>query len=387
MANSLSALNPEVWKPMVQDYLNKMLVANQISNTKCEEYLSSGDQVNFPYVSDVRVQSYTQGTDLTMDDVDATQDSLIVDQSKAATFVLDPVQEKQALADYGAQLAFQSAFQLKNNIDQTLFTTIQAAANSTVAGGALAVATMLSRMNDVYAELARQNATDGELFAVVDPERAILLTQSFVANGFVEADATLRNQFRGRAAGFNVYVSNNLPVTNTWTMPTIPVATDTMVVAGVTITWVAAAAAAAAGEVSIGANVAASQANFVDAINGTGTPGAGTYIEFSKEDRRKLQNAQISASAFAADVSTVTGFGKIGGTEAVTPADAVWGTETGDMLFGKVGAPSLAIQMSPELYIRGETKQISRNYITHVLFGTKVFNRDAFRLVNMSYNV
>lgn len=372
---------------MVQDYLNKMLISNQIANTKCETYLTSGDQVNFPYVSDVRVQSYAQGTDLTMDDVDGTQDSLIVNQSKAATFVLDPVQEKQALANYGAELAYQSAFQLKNNVDQTMFTTIVNGANSTIAGGTLSAATILSKMNDVYAELARQNATDAELFAVVDPERSVLLTQTFVANGFVEADATLRNQFRGRAAGFNVYVSNNLPVSNTWTMPTIPVAGDSMTLFGVTINWVAAAAAALPGDVSIGINVGASQANFVNAINGTGTPGAATYVDFSKENRRKLQNAQAAAGTFAADVSTITGFGKIGGTESVTPADAVWGTETGNMVFGRKGAPSLAIQMSPELYIREEPKQLARNYITHVLYGTKVFHRDTFRLVNLSYNV
>lgn len=387
MANSLTALNPELWKPMVQDYLNKMLVAKEICNTKCEAYLSSGDQVNFPYVNDVRVQSYSQGSDLTMDDLDATQSSLVVDQSKAATFVLDPVQEKQALANYGAELAYQSAFQLRNNIDQHVFATGIAGANSTVAGGSLTTGTVLSKLGSVYAELVRQNATDAPLFGVIDAHTSTLLTETFVANGFQEADMQLRNQFRGKAAGFNLYVSNNLPSSQTFTIVTIPTALDTFTVAGVEFTFVANGTAATAGEISIGVNAAAAQANFVLAVNGTGAPGAGTYIEISKENRRKLQNAQISASAFAVNVSTVTGYGKIGMTENVTPADCLVGTETSNMVFGRQGSVSLAIQMMPELYIREEPKQLAKNYITHVLFGDKVFFRDAFRLVNLSYNV
>jgi hypothetical protein len=387
MANSITALNPEVWKTTIQDYLNKMLISMDICNVKCEEYLSSGDQVNFPYVSDVRVQSYTQGTDLTIDDMSATADSLIVNQSKAVTFVMDPVQEKQALADYGAKQAYQAAYQLRQNIDQAVIGTSVTAAANTVAGGTLTTSTVLSKMNDVYAELARNNATDDTLFAVIDPERAVLLTQTFVANGFVEADSTLRNQFRGKAAGFDVYVSNNLPVSQVLTMDTQPTNLDTVTILGVTWTWVTDGTAAAAGEINIGANIADAKLILVTAINGTTPPSANDYIDVSPENRRKMQNAQLAASAFATNDCTLTAYGKIDGSETFTAGTNVFAAETGHMLFGRVGAPSLAIQMKPELYIREEPKQIARNYITHTLYGTKVFYKDTFRLVKLSYNV
>jgi hypothetical protein len=387
MANALSALNPEIWKPMVQDYLNKMLVAKEVANTKCEAYLSSGDQVNFPYVSDVRVQSYTQGTDLTMDDLTAVQSSLVVNQSKAATFILDPVQEKQALADYGADLAYQSAFQLRNNIDQTTMSTGINGANGTVAGGTLSTSTVLSNINNAYTELVRQNAVDGKMFGVIDAHTATLLTETFVANGFQEADMTLRNQFRGKAAGFDMYVSNNLPTAQSLGMATNPTALDTITVLGVTWTFVLNGTAAAAGEISIGGSVGATQAIVVNAINGTGTPGVSTYIEISAEDRRKYQNAQLTAAAFATNVCALTAYGKIGGTETFTDVTDAFTTETGSMLFGKKGAISMAIQMQPELYVREEPKQLAKNYITHTLYGTKVFTRDAFRLVKMTHNV
>jgi len=387
MANSLTALNPELWKPMVQDYLNKMLVAKEICNTKCEAYLSSGDQVNFPYVNDVRVQSYTQGSDLTMDDLDATQSSLVVDQSKAATFVLDPVQEKQALANYGAELAYQSAFQLRNNIDQHVFATGIAGANSTVAGGSLTTGTVLSKLGSVYAELVRQNATDAPLFGVIDAHTSTLLTETFVANGFQEADMQLRNQFRGKAAGFNLYVSNNLPSSVVLTVDTQPANTDTFTILGVTWTCVTDGTATNPGEINIGTNLADFKAIFLTAINGTTPPAVSDYIEISKENRRKYQNAQLTAGAWATDDCTLTAYGKIGASETFTTITNVFGKETSNMVFGRQGSVSLAIQMMPELYIREEPKQLAKNYITHVLFGDKVFFRDAFRLVNLSYNV
>jgi len=387
MANSFSALNPEVWRSTVQDYLNKMLIAEKIANRKSEALLSSGDTVNFPETTDVRVQSYAQGTDLTIDDQTATQSQLVVNQSKAATFVLDPVQQKQALANYGLDYAFQSAFQLKNNIDQNVINTGINGANDTVAGGTLSTSTIISKMGDTYAQLARNNATDSELFGIIDPERQALLTQTFVANGFVEADNRLKNQFVGKAQGFNIFVSNNLPSSVTLTMDTQPTATDTFTLLGVTWTWIADGGTATAGQLKIGANLADAKLIFVAAVNGDTEPNTGDYVDVSVDNRRTLQNAQISAATFSGDDCVITAYGKISASETFTAATNVFGTETSNMLFGRMGAVSLAIQMQPSLTIAQEPKQLAQNYITHVLYGTKVFSRDAKRLVKMSYNV
>jgi hypothetical protein len=312
---------------------------------------------------------------------------LTVDQSKIANFILDPVQEKQALADYGAELAYQSAFQLRNNIDQTVFATGVAGANNTVAGGSLTTSTVLSRLNESYAELYRQNATDAPLFAVIDAHTATLLTETFVANGFQEADTQLRNQFRGKAAGFNCYVSNNLPTSVVLTVDTQPSNTDTFTLLGETWTCVTDGTAAAAGEINIGDGLADFKAIFLTAINGTTPPSANDYIDLAAEGRRKYQNAQLTAGAWSTHDCTLTCYGKMAPAETFTTGTNVFATETGTMLTGRQGAISLAIQMMPELYIREEPKQLAKNYLTHVLFGDAVFFRDAYRLVNITHNV
>ena len=385
MANSLAPLNPENWKPIVQDYLNNMLVSRKIANVKCEKYLQDGDQVNFPFTTDVRVQSCTPGTDATIDDVTATADSLIVNQSKLATFYLDPQEEKQARADYGMELAFQSAFQLRNNIDQTVFSDGVTNAQDTIAGGTLSASTLLGLVGDARAQLSRNNAADGQLFAIFDPENIALIEDTFVANGFTVADRTLQNGFRGGLKGFNVFETNNLPYAVTITVDTQPTATDTFTIYGQVWTCVADGTAAAAGEINIGANLADFKTIFVDAINGDN---AGTdYVDLAVGGRRSYQNGQVAAATFVGDDSALTAFGKIGGAETFTAATNIFGTETSHLLFGRVGAISMAIQMQPELYINQEPKQLGKNYLTHTLYGTTVFERDKPRLVKMSFNV
>jgi len=385
--NSFDPLNPEVWTATVQDYLNKMLISQKICNRKAEALLNDGDTVNFPELTDIRIQSYSQGTDLDIDDQTAIQSQLVVNQSKAATFALDRVQRKQARANYAVDLAYQSSFQLKNNVDQNVINTGINGAAETVAGGTLSTSTIITKLGNAYAALSRNNAVDAPLFGIIDPERQALLTQTFVANGFVEADSKLKNQFVGRAQGFNMFVSNNLPSSVVLTMDTQPTAGDTITILGKTWTWIADGSTATAGQIKVGANVADAKAILIAAINGTTPPSAGDYMDIATNGRRKYQNAQISCSAFSGDDATITSYGKIGAAETFTAATNVFAAETSSMLYGRTGAISLAIQMQPELTIAQEPKQLVKNYITHIVFGSKIFSRDEERLVKMTYNV
>lgn len=388
MANTIDALNPENWKPIVQDYLNNMLVSADIANTKCVPYLKDGDAVNFPYVSDVRVQDMVQGTDLTIDDISATQDTLTVDQSRAVTFQIHPVQEKQARAKYGMDLAFQAAYQLRNDIDQAVI-----ASGSDNAAHDLESSAVTTTASDIYeymtearATLVRANAGDGEHFAVMPPEEVSKLEQSFVANGFSLGDKTLERGFQGMVNGFKVYASNNTPSEVVLTMDTQPTNGNTFTLFGVTWTWVTDGTASSAGEINIGADLADAKAILVAAINGTTPPNTGDYVDVATGSRRKLQNAQLTAATFSGNNCTLSAFGKIAPAATFTAATNVFGTEESVVLFGRMGAISLGLQMEPELYIRDQERNIGRNYITHTLYGVETFERDTERLVTLAVN-
>jgi|TARA_Y100000296_G_C5171208_1_gene257377 hypothetical protein len=388
MANTTASLNQTKFVRTVQAFRNKMLVSMRFARTQLPVDVSNGDTIDFPTITDVRAQSYTASTDATIDDFVSASDTLLLDNREVVTFYIDPAEIKQATSQYESSLAFQAAHQLANRVDQTLINTgINGTANSLSGFTTPNSTNILNMFTEATSNLFRQNAGPGASFALIDPERFALIEQNVVANGFNLGDTTLKNGFVGQYSGYDVLVSNNLPSSQTLEMATIPTATDTTTFLGVTWTWVASGAAASAGEISIGANAAAAQANWLLAVNGTGTPGATTYIDVSVANRRVLQNAQASAAAWAGDESVLTAFGKINGAETFTDGTDQWGTETSNMLFGKVGAVSMAMQMAPSLFVRPEPKQVGDNHILHQLYGDNVFTRDADRLIKVPYNV
>ena len=387
MANTHSPLAPVNFIPQVQDFRNMRLVAKAISDTKFSSKLYSGQSIDFPYISGVYTQDYTPGTDLTIANNTATSDTMTINQSKASTFTLDPNQQAQAEdKTIQARLADQQAFVLASTVDQTLFTTMASGAVNTTTVGTVNVSNIISTMSSQKATLARKNA-NRSTYAVLDPERIALLEQAQIANGFSLADSALRNGYVGDTLGFKVFSSNNLPTSVGYTMDTINTAGKVFEVAGVEFTFVANGTAANAGEISIGANVTANQANFLLAINGTGTPGASTYIDVSAEDRITLKNAGIAASAFATNVSTITGFGKLDASTDSADGNNDLGAETGSIFFGEMGSTGLGMQIMPSMYEGREAKRPETNYILHELFGTKVFYRAAKRIINATINV
>ena len=389
MANTWSALAPVNFMPKVQRYVNQRLVAKAIARTEFRAQLVSGQSIDWPTTTDMRVQDYTPGTDLTIDNNAGASDTMLIDQSKASTWTLDPNQQRQAEdKTVNDKLASQAAFVIAQQIDQAILKEGVDFAGQSLAGGSLTASDFYEKLTEGMALLQRANL-DLDPFAVLDPERVALLAQIDTANGFNRADSALQNGFVGNtSAGFRVFRSNNLPTSQTLTVSVLPTATDTMTVGGVVWTFVAIGTAAAAGEISLGASAAATQVNIVDAINGTGTPGAGTYIEVSVNDRRKLQNGVFLCSAFAADVATITAAGKQNNSETFTSGSNVFGTETGSLLLGGMGAVSLGMQIMPTMASAKEpARPMERNFAVHTLYGKKVFARDVDLLVDFTINV
>jgi len=387
MANTV--VNPTYYARMTQAFLRSRLVCASIANTRFEANITPGKVIEFPYSATVRVQDYTFSTDSTIDDAAFTSDQLTVDQVKIATQNYDPLQNLQAhdpaWMDANAE---EMAYQLSRNIDQFCLTTFINDAAGTVVGGTLSTSTFFSLMTDVTSTISRQRGNDGVPFAILDPERIGLLAQIDVANGFNRADSALSNGFVGTtSAGFNVYESNDLPSTVVLTVDTIPTATDTFDLLGYTWTCIADGATAAAGEIKVGANLADFQAIFLALVNNTTIPSAGDFVRWGTDQEREYLNAQVTAGAWGADATTITAYGKIGGSEAFTTGTNVFGTETASMLFGMTGAPSLVVQSEPQIEERKEPANKSINILGTAMYGADVFTRDKQRLVKMTYNV
>lgn len=371
-----------------QMYLRSSLVAADICRSQFAADLYPGYTISFPYVTSVRLQNYTYSTGLTIDPTVFTSNTYNIDQVKAATANFDPL---QTLTGHELnpqdQVSDEIGYQLARNIDQYAINKGITNATNTVAGGTLAASNMFETLTQIKAVLFRSRARTGTAFIIVDGPRQAILANTDKANGFQLADSTLKNGFVGpTSAGFMVYVSNDLPYSVALTQATQPTATDTFTIAGKTFTWVASGACLVAGDISVGANNTAAQANVKAALNGTGTPGADTYTDLSVDDRRDLSNMQLSCGSFSTNVATITSFGQMYPTATWTSANNSFGTETFSMLAGIIGSIDLTIQSTPKIEIRYPVDNVSFNLIGTSQFGGGVFYRDRPSLVKLTAN-
>lgn len=155
---------------------------------------------------------------------------------------------------------------------------------------------------------------------VIDGE-TVTINNPLIANTDVYEFLTDAAQTKTSVTNIAVDITPHVGyATGTLTLPTIPVAGDTMTIGDVVYNFIANNATQGSGKIRIGANVAGAKVNIVAAINGT--------------DTYNTPNPWVSASDFAGDVCTLTALvgGVIGNsivtTEVITPADGVFGAGT-----------------------------------------------------------
>lgn len=390
MANSLTAFNAEYWTPTMQETFFKESVALGIANTELRADLKDGDTLHKPYGSYARVQTYTKGTDITVKDIESTDDTLTVSTAKVASFYVDDIDRIQNKYDTIKEFAAGAMRQLNNVLDQAVLaeyanagTTLTGVSIGEAAGGIVMTAANTANIFTAAGRvLNSKKRLGGERFALIGP-RMLEIIQQYVGGretGFgdtVSDNGKVANRF-----GFGLRLSNNLPFSATWTPADNPTAAATLTIAGVTFTF--RAVPALPGEVDIGADTATTIDNLVLALNGTGTPSATTYIELSAEDRQLLEEAGITATDGTTTLG-ITGYGDIvvATSEVLDP----WSSVFQYALMGQVGAIDLVTQVAPNVVFRDAQLRLGKYVHPWMLFGKKTFTRMRDSLVAVKFDV
>ena len=403
MANNLLAFSPEYRSARAQFLLKKMLVAREISNMEERSTLKNGIKVHRPYHSDVKVNTYTKGTNVTPQDITVTDEYLTVDQTKEATVYIDDIDVIQNDYNTANLLVDRITYALKRDIDGAFLAEVANAAfaidDATFSGGTASngitatVSNVFKLFTTAEATLNNNNVEDTKpWFAVITPDLKALIQQTNLFNGFNQADAALHGTLKGMGylatwGNFNVFVSNNVKHTITFTSATLLVATNVVTINGVAFTIVASGGSAStAGDVSlVGTSVANTLTNLAAAINGTGTPWSSTYIEISAANRAKLNQSGCVATATATTITfvfqgkpTVSYTGSVSGT--------AWGTAISHCWFGQYGATDLVIQSDVKVQNNKDPLKTGFNYLCYTLYGIKTFNEGAQRGVRVLVN-
>ena len=383
MANNLDAFSPEYWSARTQRLLKKKLIAREIASMEEQAILRDGDMVHRPYYSDVVVNNYTKGVDVTVQDVSATDEYLIVNKSKEATVYIDEIDVKQNKYDAANKYIDRMTYALKKDIDGAFLQEVLNAEYTMTDGdmggtpGNPVTVSVANAFKLFTLTEAKMNANDIEdtkpRFFVITPDVKANIQQTNLVNWFQQADAALRGTLKGMGylgtwGNFNIFVSNNVAHTNTVTMSSVAAA-DTLTINGVTITFAASPAAAWECKPSLAA--------LKGMINGVMAT-AGDYVEFDAADRAKLLAVNAKAIDDGTDVTIVTA-----GHVAYAQSGVTLGGEIAHCWAGQYGCSDMVIQKDVAVQKNKEPKKTGYNYLCWTLYGIKTFTEGAKRCIDV----
>jgi N4-gp56 family major capsid protein len=223
---AITRFRPEIWSANLLVALRKQLVyaGPQIVNHDYEGEISqAGDTVRITSISRPTIGTYVPGvTTINPEQLTDAQRTLVVDQAKYFAFEVDDVDMRQARGNVIPQAMSEAAYGLADVIDQyvaNLYT-------GTQSGNALGSITVNSATTptDAYdkvliplkIKLDLANVpTDGR-YVVIRPELhgCLLRDSRFIKVNESGTAEALRNGQVGRAAGFDILLSNNAPNTS-----------------------------------------------------------------------------------------------------------------------------------------------------------------------------
>ncbi len=388
MANDLQHFIPEKWSRRIQIWKKRNLVATQLANTEERANLTFGDTVHRPYSSDMYVNDLVRGNTVSIQDVNSTDETMSINNHKEVSFYVDAADKVQTQYDPEKIYTEKAAYALTNEIDATVlrevtnatYTFDDGSIGGTAGNGiALSGSNTQSVVADLEAEMATADIenSDARCLAVA-PKVVANMGKAFVQNGFTKADSTLTNGYQGMFNGFMVYKTNNLTHRSLLTISANLTNGDTITVNGVVFTLKTSGTAAAAGDVSLGASAAATAQNIIDAVNGTGTAGASTYIAISAANRLILKDKKIVASLSGTQNVLFLGSGKM--TLAEVSSNASFGTQVVMNIACKRGAIDLVMQIEPTTQINKVSDKTGYNFLTIDLYGVKTFKEGRDRM-------
>jgi len=381
------------------------------ADTRLEAGLDKGQTVARSYASDVQVNDMGADGSYSTQAIVDTQETLVINKEKEASIYIKKLDQLQAHLPLKQKYGRKLANALINQIDGDVLLAMYVGAGTAIDDGTFGgtadngfdvtasnVATVftmamqkLRLKNVVYYNRFKAGVKleipEGMPSAAITAEVLTAIELYLGGKDTLLGDKTSSNGYTGYFHGFECFLSNALPWTATLELPTIPTATDTLVINGVTLTAAANGAAAAAGEYSISTTVDLAAANLVQLINGTGTAGASNYIALSVANRRLLKNITATYDSATNLLTLVSsGWGNVVVSETFTASGNIFtvGKQTVKCLFALAKSASLVVQKSPDMEENSVSGKIGRDFIAWTVYGIKIFTDQAPQIVVLS---
>lgn len=237
MANNLDNFIPEIWSTKIIQNIDQINVGLNFVNTDYEgEIRAAGDTVQVRTYGNITVQDYERGAQIAAEDLAPTKEALTVNLSKYFAFDVDDLDEVQNDLNAVNGYTSRAAVAMSNAIDSYLFSFYSSALAANQVGSVTvtpntATTAVYELLVNAGVLLDQQNVPQNDRWIVVSPYvkgvmmkstsyfiRAsamgdqVVTTARLAPNGQGATAAEMANRgYIGQAAGFDVYVSNNLP--------------------------------------------------------------------------------------------------------------------------------------------------------------------------------
>lgn len=388
MSNNVAALVPVRWSRRIQQDLRKELVSSAISSFEEESNLTFGNKVDRPTPINFYVGDYNRNGDNTAQDIKPDTEQLEINNEKVVSFYIDRFEKIQSAYSFENDTVKTATYLAKNEIDSTRFKetlnanlTVDAGTLGGTAGQGIALGTTgnaLKTFATTRAIMASNSVErDRPWYAAISPEVILAIDLDTIANGFVKADNTIRNGYAGDFLGFKVYESNNLHHETLLSFSANAVADDTFRIGGATFKFVA--SATNPGEITIGANVGATVASTIKAINGVADA---TVVEIDEEVRKNFLNSKVVATAGTGNTIKLTFAGAVLVVNSAS-AKATFGDVVCHNEFGRMGAVDMVLQDKIDVQMNKEPKRNGYTFLITSLYGIKTFEEGKKRMVDV----
>ena len=380
-----------------QDILSKVMVGLKIASTRFESNLKFGDTVvrTILNLSAVRVRSFTNLTDQTIDPLTDSEETMTVNVQVGAVFPIARLEKIQAGPLNPAMTAGKEvAIKVANYLDSVILGEVvnawavfdtgnltTAAANGTPI--TLSSTTVPQMVAQSYAKLYSNNVGMTNLAWVLDPFSVSQIAQFPIGKEMSTENTTFKNGFTGNLFGAEVYTSNNLTGEGTLVFTGSSVNAKTVTIGGVVFTGVTTIGSTAGNYLVSASDSTTGITNLAAFINDPGTTSS-TQVALSAANQIIVTDVLgLSAVATSTTVLTLKGRGSSRLTLATNETNATWATNFVHAFYGMKGAIDVAVQDQPTVEMREEAKQLTTNIFNNVVAAVKTFTDGSQKFLNV----
>lgn len=216
---SVTAFIPSIWSASVLRSFEKSSVFGSVLSRAYQGDAKFGNVVKVPKVAAVSVRSYTMRTPITYDEASASTDDITIDQQSYWALKTEDIEKTQASADFLAAATKNAGYALRDTIDKYTAGILAAGAGITTDLGS-STTPLSIKSTDVVGLFAILGQKLTEANAPTDGRWAIIpawLHKKLVLAKIEKEtpnSAIISDGYCGRFLGFDILVSNNVPVTS-----------------------------------------------------------------------------------------------------------------------------------------------------------------------------